>query len=154
VNHQIRSWIFTDRPNSSLNYTYQLSSWICLTFIKKVPPSKCSISHANLLPCMLCCLVHVAKRKPRVQGLIWWIVEKFQFSLFSFFMLFQFCPCITRTSFLTFISKTSKTSLTLLLLAKTFSILTSLKSSSSPAILTFFKLLCSAMTFAYVIFQF
>ena len=49
VNHQIRPWIFTRRPTPSLNYAkYQLSPWICQTSIKKVPPSKCSISHAVL----------------------------------------------------------------------------------------------------------
>jgi len=89
VNHQIRPWIFTGRSNSSLNYAkYQLSPWICQTSIKKVSPSKCSVSHADLSPCMRCCLVHVAKRKPHVQGLIWWIVEKFQFSLFSYFLCY------------------------------------------------------------------
>ena len=139
MNHQIRPWIFTGRPNSSLNYAqYQLSPWICQTSIKKVPPSKCSVSHADLSPYMLCCLVHVARRKPRVQGLIWlnWKIFSFHFSVYFFHLLFSFCPCITHTSFFTFQSETSKTSLT---------ILTPLKSSSSPAILTFLKFLCSAV---------
>jgi len=88
VNHQIRPWIFTGRSNSSLNYAkYQFSPWIWQTSIKKVPPFKCSVSHVDLSPYMLCCLVHVAKRKPRVQWLIWWIVEKFQFSLFCLIFL-------------------------------------------------------------------
>lgn len=53
---------------------------------------------------------------------------------FNFFVLFPFCPCITYSSFFTFYSETSKTSLTLLLPAKTFSIVTPPKSSSSPLI--------------------
>ena len=100
VNHQIRPWIFTGRPNSSLNYAkYQLSPWIYQTFIKKVPPSKCSVSHVDLSPCMLCCLVHVARRKPRVQGLIWsnWKWFSLHFLVY-FFLLFPFCPCITHNS--------------------------------------------------------
>jgi len=121
VNHQIRPWIFMGRPNLSLNYVkYQLSPWICQTSIKKVPPSKCSISHADLSPCMLCCLVHVAKRKPRVQGLIWLIVKKFQFSLFSF--IFYVIPILSLyySYLLLHISlrNIKKTSLTLLLPVK------------------------------------
>jgi len=86
VNHQIRPWIFTRRPTSSLNYAkYQLSPWICQTPIKKVHPSKCSVSHADLSPCMLCCLVHVARRKPRVQGLIWLNWKKLSFNLSVYF---------------------------------------------------------------------
>jgi len=121
VNHQIRPWIFTGRPNSSFNYAkYQLSPLAML-----ICCPACSISDADLLPCMLCCLIHVARRKPRVQGLIWLNWKKIKFLLFSFFffLLFPFCPCITHTSFLTFHSETSKTSLILLLPAKTFSIL-------------------------------
>jgi len=145
VNHQIRLWIFMGRPNSSLNYAkYQLNPWICQTSIKNVSPSKCSVSHVDMSPYMLCCLVHVAKRKPRVQGLIWWKWKIFSFH-FYFFMLFQFCPCITHTFFLIFHSETSKTSLTLLLPAKIFFILTSAKSSSSPVILMFFMFLCSVV---------
>jgi len=147
MNHQIRPWIFTSRPNSFLNYAkYQLSPWICQTSIKKVPPSKCSVSHVDLLSSMFCCLVHVVRRKPHVQGLIWlnWKKFNFHFSVY-FFLLFSFCTCITHTSFFTFQSETSKTSLTRLLPAKTFFILTPPKSSSSPAILTFLKFLCSAV---------
>jgi len=97
VNHQIHPWIFKGRPNSSLNYAkYQLSSWICQMSIKKVPPSKWYVSHANLSPCMLCCLVHVARRKPRFQGLIWLNWKKVQFSLFSFFFFYfsHFAPAL------------------------------------------------------------
>jgi len=82
---------------------YLLSPWICQTSIKKVPPSKCSVRHTDMSPCMLCCLVHVARRKPRVQGLIWlnWKRLSFNFSVY-FFLLFPFCLCITHTSFFTF----------------------------------------------------
>jgi len=90
VNHQIRPWIFTGRPNSSLNYAkYQLSPWICQTPIKKVPPPKCFVSHANLSSCMLCCLVHVARRKPHVQGLIWLNWKKFSFHFSVYFSCFS-----------------------------------------------------------------
>jgi len=34
---------------------------------------------AELAPCMLCCLVHVSKRKPHVQELNWWKRKKFIF---------------------------------------------------------------------------
>jgi len=77
-------------------------------------------------------------------------IQVFTFQ-YNFFMLFQFYPCIIHTSFLTFHPETSKTSLTLLLPAKTFFILASPKSSSSPAILKVLKFLCSAVTFAYVL---
>jgi len=76
------------------------------------------------------------------------------FTFRFYFLLFQFCPYITHTSFLIFLLETSKTSLTILLPAKIFSILTCPKSSSSSTILTFLKLLCPTLTFAYVIFQF
>ena len=148
VNYQIRPWIFTGWRNSSLNYAkYQLSPWICQTSIKKVHLSKCSVSHAYLSHCMLCCLVHMARRKSRVQGLIWlnWKKFSFHFSVFFFFCFSHFCPCITHTSFFTFQSETPKMSLALFLPAKTFSILTPPKSSSSPTILTFMKFLCSAV---------
>jgi len=142
VNDQIRPWIFTRRSISFLNYTkYQLSLWICQTSIKKVPPSKCSVSHADLSPCMLCCLVRVARRKPGTDLIE---LEKVEFSLFSFFFCFShFAPALPYL--LLHISETSKTSLTLLLSAKTFSILTPPKSSSSPTILTFLKFLCSVV---------
>jgi len=64
-------------------------------------------------------------------------LEKVEFSLFS---LFFFCFshfALALPYLLLHISETSKTSLTLLLPAKTFSILTPPKSSSSLAILTF-----------------
>ena len=96
MNHQICPWIFMGRPNSSLNYAkYQCSPWICQTSIKKVPPSKCSVSHADLSPCMLCCLIHVARRKPRVQGLIWliWGKSNFHFSV-NFFCFSHFAPTL------------------------------------------------------------
>ena len=60
-------------------------------------------------------------------------LEKIEFSLFSCFS--HFAPALPYL--LLHISETSKTSLTLLLPAKTFSILTPPKSSSSLAILTF-----------------
>ena len=68
-------------------------------------------------------------------------LEKIEFSLFSCFS--HFAPALPYL--LLHISETSKTSLTLLLPAKTFSILTPPKSSSSLAILTFLKFLCSAV---------
>ena len=114
------------------------------TSIKKVHSSKCYVSHVDLSPCMLCCLVHVARRKPRVQGLIWLNWEKFNFHFSVFFPAFPILP-LHYPYLLLHIWETSKTSLTLLLPAKTFSILTPPKSSSSPAILTFLKFLCSAV---------
>ena len=141
VNHQIRPWIFTRRPTPSLNYAkYQLSPWICQPSIKKVPLSECSVSHAELSPCMLCCLVRVARRKPRVQGLIWlnWKKLSFHFSVY-FLFFFHFAPALPISPSSHF--RTSKTSLTLLP-AKTSSIFTPPKSSSSPAILTFLKFGC------------
>jgi len=134
VNHQIRPWIFTRRPTPSLNYAkYQFSPWICQTSIKKVPP-----------PCMLCCLVHVARRKPRVQGLIWlnWKKLSFHFSVY-FFCFSHFAPALPIHPSSHF--RTSKTSLTLLLPAKTSSIFTPPKSPPSPAILTFLKFVCLAV---------
>ena len=87
VNHQIHPWIFMERSNLSLN---QLSLWIRQTSIKKVTLSKCSVSHVDLSPCTLCALVHVARRKPRVQGLIWLNWKKFSFHFFSLFIFSAF----------------------------------------------------------------
>jgi len=136
---------FHASANPSFNYAkYQLSPWICQTSIKKVPPSKCSVSHAELSPCMLCCLVRVARRKPRVQGLIWlnWKKLSFHFSVY-FFCFSHFAPALPIPPSSHF--RTSKTSLTLLLSAKTSSIFTPPKSSSSPAIMMFLKFVCLAV---------
>ena len=72
---------------------YQFHPWISLTSIKMVPPSKRSVSDAELAPCMLCCPVHVSKRKPRVQGLNWWKRKKFIFHFSNaIFYAFSFLP--------------------------------------------------------------
>jgi len=57
-----------------------------------------------MLRYMLCCLVHVSTRMPRVQGPIWWKRWKFQFSLFNFnFLSFSsFTPLLSLPSTLRF----------------------------------------------------
>ena len=58
-----------------------------------VPPSKRSVSDAELAPCTLCCPVHVSKRKPHVQGLNWWKHKKFSFNFLNvIFSAFPFLP--------------------------------------------------------------
>jgi len=56
------------------------------------------VSDAELAPCMLCCPVHVSKRKPRVQGLNWWKRKNSVFNFqIQFFLLFHFYPCFILT---------------------------------------------------------
>jgi len=137
MNHQLRSWICMHQSKSSPNFViYQFRSWISLTSIKMVPPFKRSVSNAKLAPCMLCCHVHVSKRKPRVQGINWWKRKKFSFHFsnaiffcFSIFTLVLSLPSTLRSQ-----SHPSKQSLTFLLPAKTFITFSSRKSSSSSAI--------------------
>ena len=113
MNHQLRPWIFKHRPKPSPNFTkYQFYPWISLTSIKMVPPSKRSVSDAELTPCMLCCHVHVSKRKSRVHWLNWWKRKKFNFHFSNaIFSSFPFLPLLSLPSTLRFQSYPSKQSL-------------------------------------------
>ena len=94
VNHQLRLWICKHQPKSSPTFAkYQFRPWISLTSIKMVPPSKIYVSDAELTHYMLCCHVHVSKRKPRVQGLNWWKRKKFSFHFSNtIFSAFPYLP--------------------------------------------------------------
>ena len=136
MNHQFRLWICKHRSKSSLNFAkYQFRPWISLTSIKMVSPSKRSVSDAELTPCMLCCPVHVSKRKSCVQGLNWWKRKTFSFHFSNaIFSAFPFLPVFSLPSSLRCQSYPSKQSPTFLLPAKTFITFSSPKSSSSPTI--------------------
>ena len=97
VNHQLRPWLFMNRPKASPNYAkYQSSPWILQTSINLVPPSDLSVSGDEVSFCMLWCVVHVSSSQPRVQGPFWLKNNKFHFNFsLSFFLLFfQFYPSL------------------------------------------------------------
>jgi len=106
-----------EKESSTSSLNFKASTKIVLKFceisilslnfslsIKMVPPSKRSVSDAELAPYMLCCLVHVSKKKPHVQGLNWWKRKKssFHFSnaIFSAFpFLSLFYPYLPPSNF-------------------------------------------------------
>jgi len=119
VNHQLRPWICTNRPNSFPNLMkYKISPWICQTSIKMVPPSKCS---ATCCVALYTCQQGSHVYKDQFDG----NDENFSFhfttSIFSIFpVLPLFYPYLPPSDFTLL---TSNTSLTFLLHAKSLKVL-------------------------------